>query len=149
MLKEGGQFALYNSFILSKSSLYKMRIAKYLIKILDKCSGCLLVLAKWEQVKQYYSHKSRSLLRKIFVNCIIGKFYEIYKILANLPISGLFDVMGMMDDTVFRKMVSDSKIVTPEIQPQFSIIFLEDDHQFFLKSKKKFFFNKEACGYFV
>ena len=34
-----------------------------------------------------------------------------------LPISGLFDVMGMMDDTVFRKMVSDSKIVTPEIQP--------------------------------
>ena len=38
-------------------------------------------------------------------------------ILANLPISGLFDVMGMMDDTVFRKMVSDSKIVTPEIQP--------------------------------
>ena len=54
-------------------------------------------------------------MRKIFVNCIIGKFYEIYKILANLPISGLFDVMGMMDDTVFRKMVSDSKIVTPEI----------------------------------
>ena len=35
--------------------------------------------------------------------------------MANLPISGLFDVMGMMDDTVFRKMVSDSKIVTPEI----------------------------------
>ena len=48
MLKEGGQFALYNSFILSKSSLYKMRIAKYLIKILAKCFWCLLVLAKWE-----------------------------------------------------------------------------------------------------
>ena len=28
--------------------------------------------------------------------------------------SGLFDVMGMMDDTVLRKMVRDSKIVTPE-----------------------------------
>ena len=29
------------------------------------------------------------------------------------PMSGLFEVMGMMDETVFRKIVSDSKIVTP------------------------------------
>ena len=28
--------------------------------------------------------------------------------------SGLFEVMGMIDETVFRKMVSDSRIVTPE-----------------------------------
>ena len=31
------------------------------------------------------------------------------------PMSGLFEVMGMMDETVFRKIVSDSKIVTPGI----------------------------------
>lgn len=33
-----------------------------------------------------------------------------------LPMSGLFDVIGMMDDTVFRNMVRDSKIVTPKRQ---------------------------------
>lgn len=31
-----------------------------------------------------------------------------------LPMSGLFDVIGMMDETVFRNMVRDSKIVTPK-----------------------------------
>ena len=31
-----------------------------------------------------------------------------------LPMSGLFDVIGMMDETVLRNMVSDSKIVTPK-----------------------------------
>ena len=30
--------------------------------------------------------------------------------------SGLFDVMGMMDDTVLRKMVRDRRIVTPNTQ---------------------------------
>ena len=35
-------------------------------------------------------------------------------ILVVWPISGLFEVMGMIDETVFRKMVSDSRIVTPE-----------------------------------
>ena len=33
---------------------------------------------------------------------------------ACLPMSGLFDVIGMMDETVFRNMVRDSKIVTPK-----------------------------------
>ena len=28
--------------------------------------------------------------------------------------SGLFDVIGMMDETVLRNMVRDSKIVTPK-----------------------------------
>ena len=31
-----------------------------------------------------------------------------------LPMSGLFDVIGMMDETVLRNMVRDSKIVTPK-----------------------------------
>lgn len=33
--------------------------------------------------------------------------------LKYVAMSGLFDVIGMMDDTVFRNMVRDSKIVTP------------------------------------
>ena len=28
--------------------------------------------------------------------------------------SGLFEVMGMIDETVLRKMVSDSRMVTPK-----------------------------------
>ena len=36
------------------------------------------------------------------------------EMLLALPMSGLFDVMGMMDETVLRKMVSDSRMVTPK-----------------------------------
>ena len=32
----------------------------------------------------------------------------------SLPISGLSEVMGIISDTVFRKIVSDNKMVTPE-----------------------------------
>ena len=31
-----------------------------------------------------------------------------------LPINGLDEVIGMISDTVFRKIVRDSRIVTPE-----------------------------------
>ena len=34
--------------------------------------------------------------------------------LDNLPINGLSDVIGIISDTVFRKIVKDSRIVTPE-----------------------------------
>ena len=33
--------------------------------------------------------------------------------MASLPIRGLSEVTGMMDETVFRNIVRDSKIVTP------------------------------------
>ena len=31
-----------------------------------------------------------------------------------LPIKGLSEVIGMIDETVFRKIVNDNKTVTPE-----------------------------------
>ena len=33
-----------------------------------------------------------------------------------IPTSGLSDVMGMIEDTVFRNMVRDNRTVTPEIK---------------------------------
>ena len=35
------------------------------------------------------------------------------------PIRGLFEVMGMMEETVLRNIVSDSRIVTPTIDKNF------------------------------
>ena len=35
-----------------------------------------------------------------------------------IPTSGLSDVMGMIEDTVFRNMVRDNRTVTPEIKVQ-------------------------------
>ena len=37
---------------------------------------------------------------------------------ASLPMRGLSEVTGMMDETVFRNMVRDSKIVTPGQEEQ-------------------------------
>ena len=37
--------------------------------------------------------------------------------------SGLFDVIGMMDETVLRNMVSDSKIVTPKKAKKIIVTF--------------------------
>ena len=41
----------------------------------------------------------------------------------NLPINGLSDVIGIISDTVFRKIVKDSRIVTPET---FTTSFITD-----------------------
>ena len=40
--------------------------------------------------------------------------FETFDSTTCLPINGLDEVMGMISDTVFRKMVRDSRIVTPE-----------------------------------
>ena len=39
-----------------------------------------------------------------------------YKVIHNLPIRGLSDVIGMIDDTVFRNIVRDNSMVTPNIR---------------------------------
>ena len=63
-----------------------------------------------------WGHPNTFTQKYLLVNSI-ASLIKIWQDLQNitLPISGLFDVIGMMDDTVFRKMVSDSKIVTPEM----------------------------------
>ena len=37
-----------------------------------------------------------------------------HKTVLRLPINGLSEVMGIISDTVFRNMVNDRRIVTPE-----------------------------------
>ena len=56
----------------------------------------------------------------ININQAINKFCdilfrrsELYGGENDLPIRGLSEVTGMMEETVFRNMVRDSKIVTP------------------------------------
>ena len=42
--------------------------------------------------------------------------FQIYRLVSfsgNPPIRGLFEVMGMMEETVLRNIVSDSSMVTP------------------------------------
>lgn len=44
--------------------------------------------------------------------------FQIYRLVSfsgNPPIRGLFEVMGMMEETVLRNIVRDSRMVTPRI----------------------------------
>ena len=40
-------------------------------------------------------------------------FFHAKKVPINIPMSGLSEVIGMIAETEFRKMVSESRIVTP------------------------------------
>ena len=42
----------------------------------------------------------------------------------SLPINGLDEVIGIISETVFRKIVRESRIVTPEKEREHSFIIL-------------------------
>ena len=45
----------------------------------------------------------------------IYRLQTVVSFTGNSPIRGLFEVMGMMEETVLRNIVSDSSMVTPRI----------------------------------